>query len=78
MSDVLRPFLENWQIDYRHWWYSESNPRLPPPSSTTRFPTIGRALIRLGCAVRKLQDELITIYKLVDVGSSVLRYPCAL
>ena len=20
MEDVLRPFLEKWQVKYRHWW----------------------------------------------------------
>jgi hypothetical protein len=30
MSEVLRPFLERWQIEYRHWWENQSNPRLEP------------------------------------------------
>lgn len=30
MGDVLRPFLETWQADYRFWWENTSDKTLPP------------------------------------------------
>jgi len=71
MSDVLRPFLEKWHVDYRHWWESESNPRLPPQKRQQEFPRLDEFLADWSAVrwlMRQLQTELVKVYRLVDVG----------
>lgn len=71
METVLRPFLEKWQADYRFWWESRSNPRLDPVARQSEYPVINEFLndwVSLRWLMRKLQNELIDVYKLVDVG----------
>lgn len=70
MSGVLRPFLEKWQIEYRHWWECESNPRLQPLSRQQDFPKTKELLsdwTNLRLLMRGVQDKIVTTYKLVDV-----------
>lgn len=71
MSDVLRPFLEKWQIRYRHWWEDQSNPRLCPMERQKAFPEHD-LFINDWCSVRwlmrSLQNEIVKVYSLVDVG----------
>jgi hypothetical protein len=73
MSDVLRPFLEKWQVKFRHWWEDESNPRLPPLRRQQEYPDLAEFLADWS-AVRwlmcQLQAELVRTYKLVDVSNS--------
>ena len=38
LETVLRPFLENWQARYRHWWTHESDTALPPFRRQREFP----------------------------------------
>jgi len=71
MENVLRPFLEKWQVNYRHWWENESNPRLSPVSRQNEFP--GRedflndwAAVRW--LMRKVQQELVKVYSLINLG----------
>ena len=40
MQSVLRPFLERWQVAYRHWWEHQSNPRLVPLERQAEFPRV--------------------------------------
>jgi hypothetical protein len=72
MSDVLRPFLEKWQVEYRHWWENQSNPRLTPIERQKEFPAL-EDFLDDWCAVRwlmrSLQNELIKVYSLVHVGA---------
>jgi len=72
MSDVLRPFLEKWQVMYRDWWENQSNPRLQPMERQREFPELD-AFLEDWCDVRwlmrALQNELIKVYSLVDVGA---------
>jgi len=72
MEDVLRPFLERWQIKYRHWWENESNPRLNPIERQKEFPELKEFLndwSSLRWIMRELRDELIEVYSLVDAGA---------
>ena len=38
MTSVLRPFLEKWQVRFRHWWKYEGNPELSPLEKQNEFP----------------------------------------
>ncbi len=72
ISHVLRPFLANWQVKYRHWWEHESNPRLSPLARQNEFPELKAFLddwTSLRWLMREFQKELIKVYKLVDVGA---------
>ena len=69
MTNVLRPFLERWQVKYRHWWDNESNPRLPPFDRQAEFPELKEFIedwTALRWLMRKLQKELVQAYHLVD------------
>lgn len=71
ISQVLRPFLEKWQVRYRHWWESESDPKLPPMERQRAFPELDNFLHdwkSVRWLMRKLQGELIKVYSLVDVS----------
>ena len=70
MSQVLRPFLEKWQVDYRHWWENQSNPRLTPLDRQKEYPDLAQFLedwSSLRWLMRELQKELVRVYRLVDV-----------
>jgi len=70
MSDVMRPFLEKWQVDYRHWWEYQSNPRLSPLERQTEYPKLTEFLedwSSVRWLLRKLKDELLGKYQLVNV-----------
>lgn len=70
MRDVLRPFLETWQADYRYWWESTSDKTLPPFDRQKAYPRIEEMISQwsdLRAIMRAIQDELVTMYKLVDV-----------
>lgn len=72
LSDVLRPFLEKWQVDYRHWWENQSNPRLSPLDRQGEYPKIKDFLgdwSNIRIYMRQLQNELIQVYQLVNVHS---------
>ncbi len=71
MENVLRPFLEKWQVKYRHWWETESNPRLSPIDRQKEFPELDAFLqdwASVRWLMRKVQQELINVYQLVGVG----------
>jgi len=72
MSNVLRPFLEKWQVKYRHWWDNQSNPRLSPIARQEEFPELKAFLddwTSLRWLMRQFQKELVAVYALVDVGA---------
>ena len=70
MRDVLRPFLENWQADYRFWWENISNKALPPFERQNAYPKLNDMISQwsdVRAIMRAIQDELVSMYKLVDV-----------
>ena len=70
MRDVLRPFLEMWQADYRHWWEHEADQSLPPFERQKAYPRIKEFISDwsdVRAIMRAIQDELVVAYKLVDV-----------
>lgn len=71
MAEVMRPFLEKWQVEYRHWWENQSNPRLPPLARQNEFPSLAEFLedwSSVRWLLRKLQEELVQKYKLIDIS----------
>lgn len=70
MADVLRPFLEKWQVDYRHWWEHQSNPQLLPFQRQLEYPKL-KEFLKDWSDVRKimrgLQQKLVRAYRLVEV-----------
>lgn len=80
MIHVLRPFLEKWQADFRHWWNqcAEATNKLPPFQRQKRYPRYKEFIedwrnVRL--IMRELQLELVKAYKLVDVNQMLNLLP---
>ncbi len=72
MDDVLRPFLERWQVEYRHWWENESNPRMSPIARQREFPGLDVFISDWSSVrwlMREVQNELVKVYDLVSVGT---------
>lgn len=70
MRDVLRPFLETWQADYRFWWENTSDKALPPFERQKVYPKLNDMVSQwsdVRAIMRAIQDELVRMYKLVDV-----------
>ena len=70
MRDVLRPFLEQWQADYRYWWQNVRDQDLPPFERQKAYPHLRTMISQwsdVRAIMRAIQDELVTMYKLVDV-----------
>lgn len=70
MRDVIRPFLETWQADYRFWWENTSDKTLSPFKRQLAYPKIKEMTSQwsdVRAIMRAIQDELVGIYKLVDV-----------
>ena len=71
MQDVLRPFLEKWHGQFRHWWDNESDNNLPPFARQATFPKhedFLRDWTNLRWMMRRVQKRLVEVYKLVDVA----------
>lgn len=71
MQDVLRPFLEKWHGQYRHWWENESDKDLPPFQRQVAFPVCEEMLrdwTNLRWMMRRVQKQLAKTYKLVEVA----------
>lgn len=70
MRDVLRPFLETWQAEYRYWWENTSDKTLSPFARQDAYPRAKELLSQwsdVRSIMRAIQDELVAAYKLVDV-----------
>jgi hypothetical protein len=73
MTDVLRPFLEKWQVKYRHWWGHEAEEKAIPMDRQQAFPELEEFLedwAAVRYIMRGFQQELVNVYKLVDVGAT--------
>lgn len=71
MRDVIRPFLETWQADFRYWWEEKSDKALPPFERQAQYPQVKEMLSQwsdLRAIMRAIQDRLVAEYKLVDVS----------
>ena len=71
MRDVLRPFLETWQADFRYWWEEKADKSIPPMERQTQYPRIGDMLAHwseVRAIMRAIQDKLVDAYKLVNVA----------
>ena len=73
IRDVIRPFLEKWQVDYRFWWDNLSDKSKPPFDRQDFYPRRGQMVddwVKVRCVMHDFQEVLISNYKLVDVMSS--------
>lgn len=71
MQDVLRPFLEKWHGQYRHWWDNESDKTFAPFKRQAAFPKHDEFLrdwTSLRWMMRRVQKRLVEVYKLVDIS----------
>lgn len=69
MRDVLRPFLEKWQADFRHWCVSDGPSTLAPIKRQKRYPKYKPFLAdwqNLRLLMRAVQREIVKTYELVD------------
>ena len=67
MRDVLRPFLEAWQADYRFWWEYTSDKTKAPLQRQNMYPRAQDMLVewrQLKMTLRAVQDTLEKAYKL--------------
>lgn len=72
MGNILRPFLEKWQVTFRHWWENHSNPRIAPFERQSEFPKLNEFLndwSSVRWLMREVKKELIRVYNLVDLES---------
>lgn len=70
MRDVLRPFLETWQADYRYWWAEKSDKSLSPFERQEQYPRVKEMLSQwseVRAIMRAIQDNLASSYKLIDL-----------
>lgn len=70
MRDVLRPFLETWQAEYRYWWEEKSDKSLPPFDRQAQYPGVKEMLSQwsdLRAVMRAIEDNLALSYKLIDL-----------
>jgi hypothetical protein len=70
IRDVLRPFLEKWQADYRFWWENVSDKTLDPFERQKAYPQIKQMIaewINVRVIMRAIQNQLMKEYKLVNV-----------
>lgn len=71
MRDVIRPFLETWQADFRYWWEEKSDKSLPPFERQAEYAKATDMIAQwsdLRAIMRAIQDRLVAEYKLVDVS----------
>lgn len=64
-----RKYLD-WESDYRFWWENTSDKTLPPFERQKAYPKLKDMISQwsdVRAIMRAIQDELVTMYKLVDV-----------
>ena len=69
IRDVLRPFLETWQADFRFWWDNISDKSLMPFERQKAYPKLTMMISEwsdVRAIMRAIQDNLVITYKLVD------------
>jgi hypothetical protein len=68
--NTLRPFLERWQADFRHWWGQQGDHQLSPIVRQQAYPYHAELVGEwrdLRLLVRDLLKVLVDQYRLVDV-----------
>ena len=69
LKNVIRPFLESWQADYRFWWDRVSDKFLTPFERQTFYPKRDEMLAYWGKAreeMQAIQQKVNSIYILGD------------
>lgn len=80
MVNILRPFLEKWQSDFRHWWSQclEEDEKSLPFERQKKYPKYKEFLkdwTNMRMLMRELQAELVKAYGLVDANDSASLLP---
>lgn len=71
MRNVLRPFLEKWHGDYRHWWGHQADQKLTPLQRQSKYPRLAEFLAdwrSVRVLMRSIEHELVKTFKLVDAS----------
>jgi hypothetical protein len=69
---VLRPFLEQWQADYHHWWGLQTDPAVSPFIRQQEYPRSKELLAdwtALRLLARDLSQLLVETYDLVGISN---------
>src|SRR5262249_25468668 len=70
MVTTLRPFLERWKADSRHWWVTQADGKRSPFARQRAYPEYAELVGEwrdLRLLVRDLLQVLVREYRLVDV-----------
>ncbi len=71
LADVLRPFLEKWQADFRAWWERQEHTEFSWFELQERYPKHDDLLhdwAQLRRLMRQLENKLCEEYKLQSTG----------
>jgi len=71
LADVIRPFLEEWQADFRSWWERQDRSERSWFDLQKSYPRHGELIgqwTRLRKLMRSMEKELREQYKLQGVG----------
>ena len=55
LKNVIRPFIEKWEVKYRFWWENKSNKLLPPLERQKFYPEVRELILDWGCVRRDIQ-----------------------
>lgn len=69
--NVLRPFLEHWQAEYRFWWDQEANAKVSPMQRQEEYSKIEefkKDWTDLRLVLRQVMGKLVVAYQLVDTN----------
>lgn len=72
LFDTIRPFLEQWQSDYRHWWAYEGDKAVPPRERQLAYPGHSQFVAEWAVVrrrMRRLQQVLVRLYQFPDLAA---------
>lgn len=70
LNNYLRPFLNEWQADFRHWWQNHADQTLPPLQRQKQYPQFDDLLtdhIVLKAAMRETLTMLVQTFDLTAI-----------
>lgn len=72
LNNYLRPFLNEWHAEFRHWWQEEADKRLPPHERQQKYPEFDDLLVDyiiLKKAMKETLDMLVDAYHLSRIST---------
>ncbi len=73
LNNYLRPFLNEWQADFRYWWQSQADQQLPPLTRQGYYPYFEEMMsdhVVLKLAMKETLDMLVQAYDLLPPQST--------